>query len=62
MQPTESVQVRVAAKVRPLVEDEKSKGAKVIAQVNGDKVTLEAAGKVSFMNEKKQQNKKTYDM
>ncbi len=47
LQPTESVQIKVVAKVRPLAHDEQ--GAKKVAKVSGDKVSLEVGGKVLLL-------------
>jgi len=43
--PSETVQVRAVCKLRPLIEQEKSKGAKIIATATGDKISLTVGGK-----------------
>ncbi|CAH1778263.1 unnamed protein product, partial [Owenia fusiformis] len=43
--PSETIPVRVVARVRPFSSDEEKKGAKKIVQAGGDKIVIEAAGK-----------------
>ncbi|XP_071087472.1 kinesin-II 95 kDa subunit-like [Haliotis cracherodii] len=45
--PSESANVKVLARCRPLTQEEQNKGAKSIVKVSGDKVIVDAAGKES---------------
>ena len=44
------MQIKVVAKCRPLVEEERQKGAKIIVSINGERVSVETAGKVNFLS------------
>ena len=45
-QPKEAIPIKVIAKCRPMLEEEKQKGAKTIVKVTSDRVSIDAAGKV----------------
>lgn len=43
--PSDSIPIKVVAKCRPLLEEERQKGSKSVVKISGDRVSIEANGK-----------------
>ena len=49
-QPSESMNLKVAGRVRPMTESENSKGSKRIVKAAGSNITIDASNKVDILS------------